>query len=71
MKERAAAEDVDEASPSGKHRFRRERKKVLSIVRETTNGTERFKIAGLYIGGKRVRRFFNTEAEAKTFVESQ
>lgn len=71
MKERVEAGDVDDASTSGKHRFRRERKKVLSIVRETANGTERFKIAGLYIGGKRVRRFFSTEAEAKTFVESQ
>jgi len=70
-----------------KPRFRRKRTKVMKVVEELEiapgkwrqptaterkhQGQRRFKIAGLYIAGKRVRRVFGTRVEADTFIEQQ
>ena len=78
----AVVEDIE----AGKLRFRRKRTKVLKPVEEVFAdgswrtrtpgdkrfaGPVRFKVAGLYVAGKRVRRYFTTEAEAQTFMEAQ
>ena len=69
-----------------KPRFRRKRQTVLKPVEEIFvegswrtrtaedsrfEGDSRFKVAGLYVAGKRVRRFFGTSGEAETFIEQQ
>lgn len=80
-------ERVNESPASGKFRFRRKRTKVLKPVEEVLadgawrtrrprkdkefNGQVRFKVAGLYVAGKRVRRYFATDGEAATFIEAQ
>ncbi len=86
MSEHQAATLIDEVSGTGKPRFRRKRQKVLKPVKEIFlsgswrtrtpqdkgfAGPVRFKVAGLYVAGKRVRRYFSTEAEAGTFIEAQ
>jgi len=71
MTKQIEATSLNEAFISGKPRFRRECKKTLGIGEEEFNGAVRFKITGLYIGGKRVGRFFQTEKEPKTFIEGQ
>ena len=52
-------------------RRRRKRTHQLRIVPERVGGKKRFKLAGYYIDGKRVRKYFDTEAAAKTFVEAE
>lgn len=71
MKKQTEAGCVDESPASGKLRFTRQRKKALGVVRETVNGAVRYKVRGLYVAGRRVRKFFATEKEAKTFIEAQ
>ena len=86
MNKQLDAAHIDGSSDSGKFTFRRKRQKVLKPVEEVFldgkwrarnvqnkcfKGEVRFKVAGLYIGGKRVRRYFGTEKEAETFIEAQ
>jgi hypothetical protein len=71
MKKQDEAGCVDEPNPSGKLRFTRQRKKALGVVREIVNGAVRYKVRGLYVAGRRVRKFFVTEKEANTFIEKQ
>lgn len=86
MSKHQRARSVVDDSPSGKPRFRRKRNKVLKPVQEIQRGgvwrtrrrkdrnfvgPVRFKVAGLYVAGRRVRRYFQTEAEARTFIEAQ
>ncbi len=86
MKEQQEAEGLIYQVETGKPRFRRKRMKILKPVEEifiddawrtrtakdrAFNGQVRFKVAGLYVAGKRVRRYFGTEAEATTFIEAQ
>src|SRR5262249_13633040 len=52
-------------------RRKRERSHALMIVRERLNGKSRFKIAGYYVDGKRVRRYFGTRKAAETFIEAE
>lgn len=87
MSKHQGAKRIDHGAASGKHRFRRKRAKVLKPVEEIFaddvwrsrrpradkkfRGPVRFKVAGLYIAGKRVRRFFGSQIEAETFIEAQ
>jgi integrase len=52
-------------------RTKRQRSHALRIVRERLNGKYRFKIAGYYVDGKRVRKYFETREAAKTFIEAE
>ena len=52
-------------------KFTRNRRKELGYVEVRGPSGPRFKITGLYIAGRRVRRFFRTAQEAKTFLEAQ
>jgi integrase len=52
-------------------RTKRQRSHALRIVRERPNGKYRFKIAGYYVGGKRIRKYFKTREAAKTFIETE
>jgi integrase/recombinase XerD len=52
-------------------RTKRRRSHALRIVREALNGKYRFKIAGYYVDGKRVRKYFETRKAAETFVEAE
>jgi integrase len=78
---RGKAEEIQ-----SKPRFRRKRQTILKPVEEIFvggswrtrtaedskfEGDFRFKVAGLYVAGKRVRRFFGTQGEAETFIEQQ
>jgi integrase len=40
----------------------------LAVVPEIVDGKRRYKIAGYYVHGKRVRKYFPTRGEAQTFV---
>ncbi len=71
MKEQVEAGCVDASPEAGKPRFTRQRKKVLEVVPEASGGVTRFKVRGLYVAGRRVRRFFATEKEAQTFIDGQ
>lgn len=86
MKKHNESAVIEHEPANGKPRFRRKRLKVLKPVEEICvdgawrtrtakdrkfAGPARFKVAGLYVAGKRVRRFFATEAEARTFIEAQ
>lgn len=86
MKKHQEEARVEHDSEAGKLRFRRKRAKVLKPVAEVLaggswrartaedrrfTGAVRFKVAGLYVAGKRVRRYFNSEAEAQTFIDAQ
>lgn len=86
MSKHQEAAGIDEQVEAGKPRFRRKRQKVLKPVEEVFeagawrartaqdkgfSGPVRFKVAGLYVAGKRVRRYFSTAAEARTFIEAQ
>lgn len=71
MTKQTEAGCVIESPAGGKFRFTRQRKKLLDVVPETVNGVTRFKVRGLYVAGRRVRKFFATEKEAKTFIEAQ
>lgn len=50
---------------------KRQRSHALRIVRERLNGKYRFKIAGYYVEGKRVRKYFETREAAETFTEAE
>jgi integrase len=52
-------------------RRKRQRSHALTIVREHLNGKSRFKIAGYYVDGKRVRKYFGTQRTAETFIEAE
>jgi integrase len=52
-------------------RIKRRRSHALRIVRERLNRKYRFKIAGYYVDGKRIRKYFETRDAAETFVESE
>jgi integrase len=52
-------------------RRKRQRSHALRIVRERLNGKYRFKIAGYYVEGKRVRKYFETREAAETFTEAE
>jgi integrase/recombinase XerD len=52
-------------------RTKRQRSHALRIVRERLNGKYRFKIAGYYIDGKRIRKYFETRGAAETFIEAE
>lgn len=86
MSEHQETTEIDEQLEAGKPRFRRKRQKVLKPVEEVFeagawrtrtaqdkgfSGAVRFKVAGLYVAGKRLRRYFTTAADAGTFIEAQ
>ncbi len=86
MSKPANAEDVAYPVEGGKPRFHRKRKKVLNAVEEIRDGGNwrartsgdrgfsgevRFRVAGLYVAGRRVRRFFATEEEANEFITAR
>jgi integrase len=86
MKTHQEEAPLDEVGETGKLRFRRKRQKLLKPVEEIFirdswrtrtpadkgfTGPVRFKLTGLYIAGKRVRRYFGTQSEAQTFMEQQ
>jgi len=50
---------------------RRKRSHTLKIVAERLRGKLRFKLAGYYVDGKRVRKYFGTKEAAETFVEAE
>jgi integrase len=52
-------------------RTKRQRSHALRIVRERLNGKYRFKIAGYYVDGRRIRKYFETRQVAETFVEAE
>src|SRR5262245_54431363 len=52
-------------------RTKRQRSHALTIVRERLNGKSRFKIAGYYVNGKRVRKYFGTQKAAEMFLEAE
>jgi integrase len=52
-------------------RTKRQRSHALRIVRERLNGKYRFKIAGYYVDGKRIRKYFETREAAETFVKAE
>src|SRR5207248_9540511 len=52
-------------------RRKRQRSHALKVVRERLNGKYRFKIAGYYVGAKRVRKYFGTREDAETFIEAE
>ena len=52
-------------------RRKRQRSHALRIARERLNGKHRFKIAGYYVDGKRVRKYFETRKAAETFIEAE
>jgi integrase len=57
--------------PIGVIRRKRRRSHALKIVRERLNGKYRFKLAGYYVGGKRVRKYFETREAAETFLQAE
>ena len=57
--------------PVGVIRRKRRRSHALKVVRERLNGKYRFKLAGYYLEGKRVRKYFETREAAETFVQAE
>ncbi len=57
--------------PVGVIRRKRRRSHALKIVRERLNGKYRFKLAGYYVDGKRLRKYFETREAAETFIEAE
>ena len=58
-------------TPPAVIRTKRQRSHALKIIREPFNGKHRFKIAGYYVDGKRIRKYFETRKAAETFVEAE
>jgi integrase len=58
-------------TPFGVIRRKRQRSHALRIVRERLNGKYRFKIAGYYVDGKRIRKYFEMREAAVTFIEAE
>ena len=52
-------------------RRKRRRLHALKIVRERLHGKDRFKLAGYYVDGKRVRKYFETREAAETFIQAE
>jgi integrase len=52
-------------------RRKRRRSHALKVVRERVSGKYRFKIAGYYVHGKRIRKYFETREAAETFIEAE
>ena len=52
-------------------RTKRQRSHALRIVGERLNGKYRFKIAGYYVDGRRIRKYFETRKAAETFVDAE
>ena len=50
---------------------RRKRSHSLKIVPEKVRGKQRFKVAGYYVHGKRVRKYFESEEAAQTFLNAE
>ena len=50
---------------------RRKRSHRLKIVSEKIRGKQRFKVAGYYVHGKRIRKYFETEEAARTFLNGE
>jgi integrase len=50
---------------------KRRRSHALRIVRERQNEKYRFKIAGYYVNGKRVRKYFETRETAEAFIQAE
>jgi integrase len=57
--------------PVGVIRRKRRRLHALKIIREQLHGKYRFKLAGYYVDGKRVRKYFETRKAAETFIEAE
>ena len=58
-------------TPFAAVRTKRRRSHALKIIRERVNGKYRFKIAGHYVNGKRVRKYFETREAAETFIGAE
>jgi len=58
-------------SSGGIYTLKRQRAHKLEAVKETIRGVSRWKIRGLYRGGKRVRKFFPTEQGALQFIAEE
>ena len=58
-------------TPLGVIRRRRQRSHALKIVRERVDRKYRFKIAGYYVDGKRIRKYFETRDAAEKFIEAE
>jgi integrase len=52
-------------------RRKRQRSHALKIVRERVDRKYRFKIAGYYVDGKRIRKYFETRKAAETFIDAE
>src|SRR5262245_46350405 len=52
-------------------RRKRQRSHALKVVPERLNGKYRFKIAGYYVEGKRIRKYFETREAAEIFLEAE
>ena len=52
-------------------RRKRQRSHALKIVRERVHRKHRFKIAGYYVDGKRIRKYFETREAAEKFIEAE
>lgn len=55
----------------GKPRLRRKRSTELMWKVDTTRGRQRFRVEGVYVDGKRTRRYFRAQREAETFIEAE
>jgi integrase len=55
--------------PMAVMRTKRQRPHALKIVRERSRGKTRFKIAGYYVAGKRIRKYFETRETAEAFIQ--
>jgi hypothetical protein len=51
--------------------IKRQRSHKLEAVKVTQRGVTRWKIIGLYISGKRTRKFFVTQQEALEFIATE
>ncbi len=51
--------------------MKRQRMRQLEIVPVSVRGHVRFKLAGYYVDGKRIRKFFKSQKAAETFVKAE
>jgi integrase len=58
-------------TPPAAIRRKRQRSHALKIVRERVHRKYRFKIAGYYVDGKRIRKYFETREAAEKFIEAE
>lgn len=71
MEEHIEASDSNASPPVRKRTFTRQRKRILGIAETIVDGQVKFKITGLYVAGRRVRKFYPTRKEAQTFIDAQ